>query len=310
MNNIEELTFVIPLYGSEKTISKVISNIDNSGLKKWQAILVNDCSPDNVEASVKELIKKYGSKVTYLRLSKNGGQHKAILLGMKYVKYKYVAMIDDDGQNDPKDCIEMAKDLQEKDLDVVYGAFTGKKHNFMRRLISRVNRYVSKIAIGNTKGIPITNVRVITKQLADSLASLNNYFPYIGGMIFSLTSRIGFIYINHYERIEGTSGYNVRKLFKLWFNHLIGYSSFLLRLLVLAGLLVSIVEFLMGVAYLIITINSAVRHSGWLSIYLTMSFSFSLLFLFLAILAEYIGRTYLLHSNKTTTLISYKYNEE
>lgn len=309
MNKIDQLSFIIPLYGSQKTIAKVVESIAKCKIDKWQAILVNDCSPDDVEASVKELIKKYDSKITYLRLSKNGGQHKAILLGMKYVKYKYVAMIDDDGQNDPKDCIAMTQELISKDLDIVYGAFKSKKHNLVRRLISRINRYVSKIAIGNTKGIPITNVRVITKQLADTLASLNNYFPYIDGMIFSLTNRIGFVYIDHLERIDGTSGYNVRKLFKLWFNHLIGYSSFLLRLLVLAGLLVSVAELALGIAYLIITFNNAGRPSGWLSIYLTMSFSFSLLFLFLAILAEYIGRTYLLNSNKTSTLVSYKYEK-
>ncbi len=286
------VSFVIPLYRSEKTIDKVIKMIADLGLNDWEAILVNDCSPDNVEKTVEAVKNEYGVKIKYLRLSKNQGQHQAILLGLNYVEKDYVITIDDDGQNEPVEAIKLLEKLIANDLDIVYGSFSKKNHNFFRNFVSNLNLFISKYTIGNHKQIPLSNVRAMTKDLALTIASNSSVKPYIDGLVFSVTSRIDLAEIGHKERLEGKSGYNFKKLMRLWFNHFIGYSNLALQVFSGFCFLVSFVGFLGGVIYFILTINNESRPEGWLSLYMTLTILFSILFFFLGILGEYVLRIY------------------
>jgi len=292
MNNIYPISFVIPVYKSEKTIEKVVNSINDIKNIDWEVVLVNDNSPDGVDKIIKKLIKKYPKKITYLKFRKNNGQHLAIIEGLKYTTKKYIATIDDDGQNPPVEILKMMKNMIENDYDVVYGVLKEKKHSFFRNIVSSINRFISVITINNKSKIPISNVRLIKSVIAKSMANTcSNY--YIEGLIFSLTDHIGYVYVDHKERTFGKSSYNFVKLFKLWSNHIIGYSNIFIKIISLLSFFVAIFAFIIGLIYLLFTVNNLGRPSGWLSTYLTMTFLFSIMFLVLSMLTEYIGRIYI-----------------
>ena len=77
------LSIVIPIYNSSQIIHKLIdqlnSKIDNKIVKKFEIILVNDCSKDNSWDVIKKITKK-NSKIRGINLFKNYGQHSAIFL--------------------------------------------------------------------------------------------------------------------------------------------------------------------------------------------------------------------------------------
>lgn len=304
------VSFVIPVYKSEKSIISLINEINKCKFKSWQAVLVNDASPDNVEESIYKIIDKFPNNITYKRLSKNGGQHKAILAGLTYVRHPIVATIDDDGQNNPKDILPLIEKLEKEDLDLVYGAFKSKQQKFWRRLASKINTKISQFTIGNKHKIPISNVRVFKRDLAIILSTISDRYPFIEGLIFKLTDRIDYQYINQYKRYEGESSYSLYKLTKLWWDHMIGYSNFLIRILSFISFILSLFAFLTGVAYFLLTINNENRPAGWLSTYLTTTLLFGFLFLFLGIIGEYIGRIYLMNTQLNSKLISKSYDKE
>lgn len=286
------LSFVIPVYRSENTIEKVIDDINDLKNIDWEVILVNDNSPDNVDKKVRELIKKYPKQITYLQLRKNCGQQAAIICGFGFVTKKYVATIDDDGQNPPKEILKMIKSMIDNDYDVVYGVFENKKHSLFRNLLSKMNSFISIMTINNKNRISISNVRLLKNNIANYISHTsvrNNYFD---GFIFSLTDHIGQVVIEHRERADNKSSYNIWRLLKVWLNHIIGYSNIIIKSVILISFLISIISFTVGLVYLLLTINNQGRPSGWLSTYLTITLLFCMVFVILGIISEYIGRIY------------------
>lgn len=301
---MKSISFIIPLYKSETTIAAVVEEIVSLKLENAEVVLVNDASPDNVEEVVFALHRKYPQIVKYLRLSKNQGQHTAILTGLKYASKEVAITIDDDGQNSPSDTLKLAEKLIAEDLDVVYGYFANKSDSLFKKLASRLNREISVYAIGNKNKLPITNVRAISRVTYESMNEYNSSYPYIDGIIFALTNRISGIDIPHHPRTAGASSYTLWKLLRLWTNHLLGYSNILLKLITVVSFLASLISLLAGLAYLFVTIGNTNRPEGWLSTYLTTTLLFSLLFLLIGIISEYIGRMYLLLTKPRTKLIS------
>ena len=105
-----KISVVIPCYGSEKTIKKVVNEVVNE-LKKYndyEVLLINDSSPDNVWKEILDLCK-LNKKIKGINLSRNFGQHSALMAGYNYVTGDIIVSMDDDGQTSPK-CIPLLID--------------------------------------------------------------------------------------------------------------------------------------------------------------------------------------------------------
>ncbi len=128
-----KISFVIPCYGSEKTISDVIAGIEKTVAEKnnpYEIICVNDGSPDGVY----DVLKDFSSRKKNLKiinLSKNFGQHNAIMAGYRYVTGDIIVTLDDDGQTDPADCYALINALNDS-VDVVYAKYPEKKESPFR----------------------------------------------------------------------------------------------------------------------------------------------------------------------------------
>lgn len=292
MNEKYSISFVIPVYRSEHTIETVVDSINEIEQFDWEAILINDNSPDKVDLSIKRLTDKYPDKITYIQLHINGGQQAAIINGLSYTTKEFIATIDDDGQNPPSEILKLIDKMQVDDLDIVYGQVKERMQTPFRKLISYLNIALTKYTIGNNKNIPFSNVRLMRNYIGKGMSQASCQHNYIEGLAFMLTSRIGYVPIEQKGRFVGKSSYNLLTLLKLLMNHVIGYSNIILRLVSLLSLVVSILAFLSGLTYFFLTINNSNRPTGWLSTYLTLTILFSLLFLTLGILIEYIGRIY------------------
>ena len=93
------VSFVIPCYRSENTISSVAEEI-RSAMEalpgyEYEMVLVNDCSPDST-FSVIEGLARADHRITAVDLAKNFGQHAAIMAGLRRCSGDYVVCLDDD----------------------------------------------------------------------------------------------------------------------------------------------------------------------------------------------------------------------
>lgn len=303
MKQKQQISFVIPVYKSERTLAAVVSDINSLPNLDWEVILVNDNSPDRVDQTIESLIKKYPKRIVCVTFRKNYGQHAAVMEGLRHITKPYVATIDDDGQNPPAEILKMLAELITKDYDLIYGVAREKKHSLLRRLISAINKYLSVITIDNKKLIPVSNVRLMRANLAHCLANASSNYNYTDGLLFSLTDHIGSIEVESLSRRFGQSNYTLSGLLKLWINHAVGYSNAIIKMIAIFSFCISVASFLIGLIYLILTFNNENRPSGWLSLYLTVSFFSSMAFLILGILAEYVGRIYVKINQNSKKLV-------
>ena len=129
------LSIIIPVYNSEdildELITQITSEIDKKIdlLKEFEIILVNDNSIDKSWQKIKEISTKH-KNVTGINLSKNFGQHNALMAGIKNSKGDFLITMDDDLQHPPSYMVEIINKLNEG-FDICY---TKYQNNGYRRV--------------------------------------------------------------------------------------------------------------------------------------------------------------------------------
>lgn len=102
--------------------------------KNYEIILVNDGSPDN---SLQEALAagRRDPRVEVVDLSRNFGQHKAMMTGMAQARGQYIFLIEIDLEESPEWVGDFYRKLKEgPDTDVVYGVQENRKGGFFERL--------------------------------------------------------------------------------------------------------------------------------------------------------------------------------
>src|SRR5262249_56225161 len=79
--------------------------------------------------SASNCAEKFPQTVGFVHLSRNFGEHSAVLAGLSHARGQYVAVLDDDGQNPPEENMRMLQELKRKNFHVVYGHYLQKKHS-------------------------------------------------------------------------------------------------------------------------------------------------------------------------------------
>lgn len=172
-NENSKVLVIVPAYNEEKSIQKVINNIDKQKIDNCDILIVNDGSLDNTSSMAKKT-----KKAIVIDLPNNLGIGGAVQTGYIYAKnnnYDIAIQIDGDGQHDAKYLKDMIEEVK-KGNDLVIGSRFIKKTNykqtFLRMLginiISLVIRIISHNKIfDTTSGFRAANKRVIYEFVED-----------------------------------------------------------------------------------------------------------------------------------------------
>src|SRR4029078_5952699 len=82
-----------------------------------------------------------------IRMSRNYGQHNALLAGIRAARYPIVVTLDDDLQNPPEEIHKLIEALDDS-VDVVYGTPESEQHGFLRDQSSRITKLALQSAMG------------------------------------------------------------------------------------------------------------------------------------------------------------------
>ena len=290
---MEKVSILIPVYNSEKTIVDLCKCLMEmfSGYQDFQVVLVNDGSHDNSGKLCRQLCDDYPEILTYVELARNFGEHNALMAGLNHVAGDYCVIMDDDFQN-PPEAVKKLTDEIRKGYDVVYTYYEERNYPLFRRLGSYFNDRVANIVLKKPRGLYLSSFKCINRFLVNELIKYDGQDPYLDGIILRSTDRIGKVCVEQHARRAGKSGYTIRKLLSLWTSMLLNFSLIPLRVIGILGVLLS----LCSVAYSI--------HQRFFDppfdpltdtelIVVLLLFLIGLVFLGIALLAEYIGRMYL-----------------
>ena len=297
---MQKLSFVIPCYGSEHTIEpvvqEVISLIDKERFD-YEFILVNDCSKDNVWQSITKLVEE-NPKIKGICFASNFGQQSALLAGFRHATGDYVISMDDDGQAPVESLGDMIDLLIEKDYDIVYGCYQHVKQSGFRRFGSWFNHKMAVWFSNCPNDLFPTSFYVARKFLIEEISRFENCYAYISGLVFRSTRNIGKLYVQHRSRLEGKSGYTLKRLIGLWVNGFTAFSVKPLRLATVLGFLFSMAGFVYGMVILIMKLLHLDVPTGYASIMAAILFIGGVLMFIMGMVGEYIGRIYI-NQNKS-----------
>lgn len=309
--NMRKLSFVIPCYRSEHTIEGVVEEIRHTMSAKiseydYEIVLVSDYSPDNVWEVIKALAMK-DSKVRGLQLSKNFGQHSALMAGYGIAMGDIVITLDDDGQTPANEVFQLVEEL-EKGYDVVYGYYAERQDGLFRKFGTAVNNFMSETMIGKPKDVHLTSYFAARKYIIEEIIKYNNPFPYIWGLVVRTTKNISNVPITHRVRKDGTSGYTLGKLLGLWMNGFTAFSVKPLRIATICGCLCAAFGFI-GIIYTIVMkLITPDMVAGYSSLMAVLLFIGGMLMLMLGLVGEYIGRIYICINNSPQYVIKERIN--
>lgn len=304
------ISIIIPVYNSEDTIELVCSKIIDS-LKNgynFEIILVNDNSKDNSLNKCKILTEK-NRNILLINLSKNFGQHAAILAGLNYAKGDYIVFLDDDLQTPPEEIKNLIIKLEEG-YDVVYANYSSKKHSGFQNFGSKINDIMANIILKKPKKLQITSYFIIKKFLANEILKYTGPYPYLGGLILRSTNNIGILNVEHQEREYGKTNYNFIKLFRLWLNGYVIFSLKPLRISFILGISISIISFILTIIFIIRRIIDPNIFIGWTSIIVALFFFFGLQLIIIGFIGEYVGRIFLTLNKQPQYVIKNIYNNK
>lgn len=311
MNNLKKgnfLSIVIPVYNSNKTINILVERIREVLSNKliFEVVLVNDGSKDDSYEKCRELARKY-SFIKFINLSKNFGQHNAILAGLHFVKGNYIVFMDDDLQIPPEEIPKLINKIEEG-YDVVYANYHYKYHSRLRNIGSWINDIMSYILLKKPKKLKITSFFIIKKYLIDEILNYTGPYPYLGGLILRSTDNIGMIDITHEKREYGESNYSFMSLLRLWINGFTNFSVKPLRVSFFLGILFSSIGFLFSFFILIRKLIDPQVALGWTSIIIAILLFSGVQLISIGLIGEYVGRIFLTQNKQPQYIIKEKYN--
>lgn len=285
------ISIVIPTYKGAATIGLLVEKLIRMlGEKNLEITIVNDRSPDDTHPICLKLYERFPDVINYIQLSKNVGEHAAVLAGIRYSKGDYLVIVDDDFQNPPEEVIKLIEYSQKHSYDVVYTYYGKKHHSFFRNFGSRINDLAANYLLEKPKGLYLSSFKCITRKLAESLVKYEGPFPYIDGLIMATTRNLGTLKVKHAHRGEGESGYTIKKLFNLWLNMATNFSILPLRVSMFLGVILNVIGGLYAVNIFVQKINNPAVPIGWASLYMGILFFSGTILLILGVLGEYVGK--------------------
>jgi undecaprenyl-phosphate 4-deoxy-4-formamido-L-arabinose transferase len=194
----------------------------------FEIILVNDGSRDRSWDIVSRLTQER-PEVLGIDLSRNFGQHNALLCGIRSARYDVVITMDDDLQHPPEEISRLLDKLAEG-YDVVCGVAEREPHGWFRGVGSRLMKRVLSCILGVQMGRGVSAFRAFRTTLREPFYNYRSPIVLIDVLLSWGTTRFTTIPVTHHPRRIGASNYTLHGLVAHAVNLFTGFSTWPLRL--------------------------------------------------------------------------------
>lgn len=286
-----DLSIVVPCYNEEGNVELFYEEVQKvfKGKKiKYEIVFVNDGSSDNTLDRLTNIVDQKKQNIKVINFSRNFGKEAAMYAGLKEAEGELVTIIDADLQQRPELILRMIDILNENEQFDSVAAFQevrkeGKVLTFFKDTFYKVINSMSTVPF--VQGA--SDFRTFRRKVVDSILELGEYHRFSKGIFSFVGYNTYYLPYEVEERNSGTSKWNFFKLFNYAIDGIVAFTTSPLR----APFYISIVTFLVGFIYFIVALFKSV--SEFTVILLVMLFLFSLLFMVVGVIGEYLSRTYM-----------------
>lgn len=303
------ISIIVPVYGCSTMLIELYYRTKDAMQKlniDFELLLINDHSPDDAWIAIKGISEK-DNRVKGINLSRNFGQHYAISAGLALAKGEWVVVMDCDLQDQPEE-IEKLYNKVLKGFDVVMARRVQRKDSFLKRLGSKYFYKILAYLTDTEQNPEIANFGIYHKKVIDAILSMNDKVKYFPAMVRWVGFKQTAIEVEHAERRQGDSSYNVKALFRLALNTILSFSDKPLRLVIKGGALISTMSIIYAIYTIIKLKLGLITEPGYSSIIISIWFLAGAMFMVLGMLGLYLGRTFEQVKDRPVFIVSEKIN--
>lgn len=289
------ISVVIPVYNEEKNLPLLMDRMEaalRTMNRPYEIVYVDDGSRDRSLEILTGFVGREGVRI--VELTRNYGQHAAVMSGFSIVRGSIVVTLDADLQNPPEEIPGLVRALEEGNYEVVGTVRRMRRDSILRTFPSRiVNAMTRKIT-----GVRMTDwgcmLRAYRRPVVDRMVESQEYSTFIPALATLYAKRMTEIPVSHAERHGGVSNYNMARLMSLQFDLLTSFSDFPLKLLLYLGTLLALGGIAVG---LLLAVMRLVYGPEWaeygvFTLFAILFFFVGGLFFALGIMGQYLGRIY------------------
>lgn len=172
-----ELSIITSMYNDEDCVKPFIEAVVDSAAKfkkNYEVIIVNNASLDNTGKMCDKYAKNHPNFKVVHAPKPNLGKGNGVRLGIEKSSGKYIALLDPDLQQNPKDIFRLLKILEKNSYGAVIGWRTDRtKDPFQRQFFSKIYNLTVKFLFG----LPIPDAsgqpRIFKREAIDKHKIIN-----------------------------------------------------------------------------------------------------------------------------------------
>jgi glycosyltransferase involved in cell wall biosynthesis len=291
-----KVSVVVPVYNSSKSLEELLQRTTASLADiPHEIILVNDGSKDDSWKTIAGLKERYGNSLIGVNLSRNFGQHSALVCGFSIASGELIITMDDDLQHPPEEIGKLIATYDNTQADVVYGIPENKQHSGVRNAGSYFVRKSSRYLENKVEGSSFRLIRATIAKKTDT--HHHNTMLFIDEILSWYTSNYTSVTVRHDARKHGQSTYSYRTLFRLYLDVIVNHSAAPLQLMTWLGLIGSLVTFAIGTLFIIRKFIYDVP-IGFTVLIVAILFTGSILLMCMGIIGRYLYKLYQLQNRK------------
>jgi polyisoprenyl-phosphate glycosyltransferase len=287
------VSVVLPSFNEGASLPVVIDDVlealAGAGVAT-EILVVDDGSSDDTNKVMRACCARREA-VRYVRFSRNFGKEAALSAGLERARGDAVVLMDSDGQH-PTALLPVFVERWRQGVDVVCAVQKSRRQPAWRRMLT--GWYYRIMEAGSSVVIPANagDFRLLDRKVVDAINELPERNRFMKGLYAWVGFRTELIPYDAAPRLAGSSRFNLLKLFGLGVTGLTSFSVAPLRLVSLAGVLISAMSLINGL-YLIIEHYVYGGHSsGWATLAVGMMLLSGIQILCLGVIAEYLGRVF------------------
>ena len=304
----KSLDIVIPIYNESENIKPLLEEITSKLVGFFNpltVILVDDGSIDDTPVRIENIIKEHKKiNIKYYRFTRNYGKEIAVKCGIDQSGSEFCSIMDGDLQHPPESLIEAYGKLTTTDANIIYISPKKRTTHFHQKL--GAFGYKKILNTFSKAKVYLTDFTLMDKKTVDLVKQFNESDFYTRGILSIVGLVSAEIHYTVHERKHGKTKFSFAKLINLAIDGVISVSTRPLRMAIYAGVIVSILSILFGLYLLFEKLVLGQPIPGFATMGFGMFFLGGIQLLFLGLIGEYVGKTFIQAKKRPLYTIDYK----
>ena len=288
---MSKLSIIVPVYWNSDTLMLLYQDMKEKILHKLEAyeiVFVDDGSGDN-SWEIMNQIRDIDENVRLVKLSRNFGEHAAILAGLSVCTGDCAVTKQADLQEDSELILQLYDKWKEgnkvvlavradRDEGAVQKFFANLYYTMMRKLV------IKDMPKGGF------DCYLLDRQMIEVLLMLDEKNSALTLQVLWVGFKSDKVYFHRKAREIGKSRWTLSKKIKLVVDSMMSFSYFPVRFMSFLGSAYAVVAVIMAVVLVAQRVSGVEDMPGWTSLMVVMLFSFGVIMVMLGLLGEYIWR--------------------